>query len=375
MRIKGQLMRKISVPVYLIYTLLIFCPHLLLAEVRVTKLYEAEIEVQGQGIEHRQEAIKTGLLEVLTKVSGKQNLQHETAISDALSSLSRYVERTRYRQVSILEGAKLVMWIQYNPTMVNQLLAQADLPVWDSKRPTTLIWLAVEDGANRYILGSSEASAEQAQIKAVFKKMAKKRGIPVMFPIMDLEDQTRIRYTDISAGFVDAVRRASKRYSTDAILLGSIRRMGDQWKGRWTLLESENTQNYQAGLQNMDSLLGSGVNGLANYLSNVIMDSSPLVDFQDEDASKLKVAVANITSVDAYAKMLKEISSLNVVKQAEVLGVFDSLILFSIELKPDSGSFRQAAASISTLKPIRNSGISNAPVPSDSNIINYRYTP
>lgn len=362
-------MRKISVVSLLIGGLLIFYSLSLLAEVRVFKLYEAEIEVKGQGQDDREQAMKAGLLEVLTRVSGKQNLDHDSQITDAMTTMSKYVLSTRYQRKAADEGTQLVMWIKYNPSMVNRLLAQADLPVWDDKRPTTLIWLAIEDGRNRYILGSGEGTAVQAEFKNVLTELAKKRGVPVLFPIMDLEDTTRIRYSDISGSFIDAVKKASKRYGTDAILLGSVRRNGDNWQGRWTLLEKDNSHNFDASLQNMQSLVRGGINGLANYLSNVESDASPLVNYED-NSSNLKVTIGNIDSMNAYAELLKMISELKSIKRAEVLGLYDSYVLFSIEMKQDRGNFSQAARSIDKLKPVR-SGIDS----SSSDTLNYRYTP
>jgi len=383
-----RLKRKI----FIAFSLLILCALSVQSEVRVANLYQTEVEVEDQSPSLRIEAMKKGLLIVLKRVSGSQKIENEEAIKESLGNPAIYRRSSRYKTIESKGASQLVIVIRFNPTQINRLLAKADLPIWGDKRPTTLIWIGIEDGRNRYILGSEQSNATTKLFKDEIKKIAGQRGIPILFPIMDLEDQQKIRYTDISGGFLDPVKKASKRYSTDAILLGKIRRRGSNlWKARWTLIIQGKSHFFETELSDLSVSSAAGVHGLANYLASNISESSPMVQY-DDDAS-LKLAVSNINNMADYATVLKNIKKLKSVKQLQVIYVSESKILFSIELKSDLNRFKQAISNDPKLKveededasPLiesdkdsagdQNNNSSRSNLQNNAGMLNYRYTP
>ena len=109
------------------------------------------------------------------------------------------------------------------------------MPVWGPERPLTLVWIAVDDGVGgRALLGANEAAQfgtpttpQRAEllttVRADVVAAADERGLPIAWPLLDLEDLNAVTFTDVWGGFDDRIVAASTRYRADAVLIGRVR--------------------------------------------------------------------------------------------------------------------------------------------------------
>ena len=106
----------LSKAIFLLVTLLLIFSAVQ-AEEAVTGLYEAEVPVEDQGAEQRQQALQEALKEVLNKVAEAQNIPVGQLRTDtALQRAERYVQQYRYT-----EGG---LWVLFDPRAVDALLEQ-----------------------------------------------------------------------------------------------------------------------------------------------------------------------------------------------------------------------------------------------------------
>jgi hypothetical protein len=118
---------------------------------------------------------------------------------------------------------------------VERALAALGLPVWGPERPLTLLWIAVDDGAGgRALLGANEAAELGAAatatmpalltgVRAEISAVAEERGLPIEWPLLDLEDMNAVTFADVWGGFEDRIVAGSTRYRADAVLIGRVR--------------------------------------------------------------------------------------------------------------------------------------------------------
>ena len=52
---------------------------------------------------------------------------------------------------------------------------------------------------------------------------ADERGLPIAWPLLDLQDLNAVTCTDVWGGFEDEIVAASARYRSDAVLIGKVR--------------------------------------------------------------------------------------------------------------------------------------------------------
>ena len=83
------------------------------------------------------------------------------------------------------------------------------------------------------------------------EKRAKERGIILINPLFDLQDNSALRASDIWGRFHFSVRNASQRYYPDITLTGKIESpLPGIWEGKWTVYLKESIKEYNFWIKN-----------------------------------------------------------------------------------------------------------------------------
>ena len=107
-----------------------------------------------------------------------------------------------------LSGQQLTL--RFDPARVDRLLRQANEPVWGLRRPLVLLWWVDERNGSRQLMGESTAAEQWQQLSAA----AVRRGLPLMLPLMDLDDSMAVASADLQERALDRVsgRRIGGRF-------------------------------------------------------------------------------------------------------------------------------------------------------------------
>lgn len=236
---------------------------------RADTLYEVEVAVASQGEGERASALRVALREMLVRLSGRQQLSGAGTLDDALDHPDRYVQQYGYRRVTT-QGAHEAgpstpwrLWVRFEPSALERLIADRGLALWGPERPSTLVWLAVQDGHRRYLVGSDSDEV----LRTVLQDEARRRGMPLIFPLLDLEDQRRLGFADVWGGFLDAVRTASSRYAAEAILVARLyRHPDDGWSARWTFINEARPITWSSEVGELQPVVAGAVDRAADAL-------------------------------------------------------------------------------------------------------------
>ncbi|MFV2057155.1 MAG: DUF2066 domain-containing protein, partial [Thiohalomonadales bacterium] len=175
----------------------------------VEGLYESEVIVANQGRQARKSAMSTALAEVFAKVSGKPEAVNEPGLAQAIASPDLYVQQYRYKKLrnnpNAASSRQIIVWFQFDEKAINSVLRQNAIAVWGKTRPATLVWLAVEDGSGRYLIGGESL----ADLQAMLETEARRYGVKLIIPLLDLEDQMKLKFADVWGNFQDAIANAS----------------------------------------------------------------------------------------------------------------------------------------------------------------------
>src|SRR5215468_5510557 len=89
-------------------------------------LYSAQVPVASQSDEDRAEALKTGLSQVMVRVSGEAGVLSKPEVAKALGQAERYVQQFQYQQDIVNEGGQpqvhLTLIAQFDRGAVDRLL-------------------------------------------------------------------------------------------------------------------------------------------------------------------------------------------------------------------------------------------------------------
>lgn len=309
----------------------------------VTHMYEASRAVGNQDRDSRIEAFDQGFREVLVRVSGNSRAAGVSANAQSFVQQYRYLALDKSQpQPGVSASATHTLWMQFDETAIRNLLRDKNLPVWGAQRPAVLMWLAVREGKNRYILRRQDASP----IKEALEREAQRRGLPLVWPQYDAADSAALSFSDIWGGFHEPMLKVSQRYPAAAIIAGKVDVQGNSWRGEWSLLLEDKQENWVLQATDMTQLLASGMDFTTDRIANqfAVMQSSA-------GASTLQLQVDGINSAESYAKVAHYLQSLALVKQVYVTAVNGSQVSFHIDLNGGEEDLKRILSIGKTLVP------------------------
>jgi len=171
---------------------------------------KAKVPVSDQSTSSRRDALKEALEQVLIKMSGSAQVLSHPAVKQALKSPARYLSAYQFNY----EDGQQFYEGEFSRQVLVELLRDASLPVWGQRRPDTLLWLATQEGQDKWILREGQRGELAAQVI----QQTRQRGIPVTLPLMDLTDNSAISVYDVWGHFSRKLNQASERYRPDFII-------------------------------------------------------------------------------------------------------------------------------------------------------------
>jgi len=321
------------------------------AALKVQGLYEAEVPIADQSAGARQQAVAGALRLVLIKLSGDRHIPEAIVVAPLLAGAERYVQQFRYGEalVPAAEPAaaprkEMRFWVRFEEDALTRDLRDLGVPIWERERPSTLLWLVIAGAGGR-----AWATAEEHQpLLGVIDARAAARGIPLLYPLFDLEDGAALQPSDVWGGFAGPVQEASRRYHADAVLTAALESpVAGIWEARWTAAIGEETLSWTGEGDLPESLLEEGIDGMADLLAARYAGTHGTLE-----ASLFDITVVNVETVDAYARALKYLQSLNSVADAQVAEVDAGRVRFSLRVHGGEGALAQAIALGRTLERI-----------------------
>lgn len=300
-------------------------------------LYETEIPVSTQDLGERKEALTAGMRQVLLRVSGHSIVLTITAIEEALTHPTRYVQRYRYRSREGAGGAQEnVLWVRFDQKAINKLLRDNRMPVWGRTRPAVLVWLVVDNRQSRILLGNHVSDPA----KVFISEQAKLRGIPLRWPMLDLSDRANITTSDVWGSFEDTIISASRRYHTEAILVGRVyKTYSGSWNARWTLYDHGHQEGWNAHAETLIEALIPGVDKTASILAQRFARVE-----NEKQNNTLLLQVYGVNTLAAYNKILKYLSRLAVVTDVQPQTVSPDNVIFRLKVRNGRLAVSQAIA-------------------------------
>ena len=334
--------------------------------VTLKNLYDVSVEVDSQSGAVRNKAIKEAFANLLVKVTGMPGVLEQAEGKALLSKSKNFVRSFRYQQVEqsvvnnvitlfkdeqeenvlqmqeeeIEEIIKQRLIISFDEKAVGNALWKAQLPVWGKTRPSTLLWVVFQDSEKRMLVGANK----QTEIQPYIDEHAAKRGLPLLYPRLDEQDQRNINVTDVWGAFKEPVKMASSSYDSDAVVTARLLLDKDnQWEARWSLFHGEDAEYWRVTATEIQPLLAQGLDELAQRLAKHYVHVASVND------GDTLVYISDVNNVFDYNRINKYLNGLAGVKKAELFEVKANDVVFRLELRSNAKQLRQSIALGSTL--------------------------
>lgn len=170
--------------------------------------------------------LSEGLAKVLVRLTGNPTITSDTNLVELLKNPRDYLES--YKQQT--EPAELVM--AFDKTQIENQLALLGVPSWGAIEPTITTWWLMDSSQYVGLVADSQAQAK------TIEQSASEQGFLARLPLADLDEQAladKSVFTEVSA---DALRKASVKYASNAILAVDAVEQPQKWVLQWRLWSS-----------------------------------------------------------------------------------------------------------------------------------------
>ena len=299
--------------------------------VEVPSLYTAQVALDQEEDDPRASAYETALADVLLRVSGSELSADPEMIELLFPDPAAYVVQFR-------SGVDDTLWVSFDGRAIENTLRQAGQTVWDSDRPLTLIWIAVDWGrGEREIIAANDPHRSRDAARSIDRNrllrqrvldVAERRGLPVMFPLLDTDDLQNISFSVIWGGFDAQVLEASKRYNASSILIGRVRAASGQGS-RWSYYFSGTKRSWIGEPELVVRLVADMLAAEFAISGNTLPES-------------IELSVGGIDSVAAYGAVQNLLSGMSVIESFAITEVLGDEIRYRVETHGGAERLRRA---------------------------------
>ncbi len=309
-----------------------------------------------QSAENRAAAIRASLRMVLVKLTGERQAARNTALLPLLNRAEKLVQQYRYKEVRsgpVDEPATgetaLHLAVTFDEETLNKSLRELGVAIWPKERSSVLVWLVVEKDRQRTFASPDETPD---LLDALYKR-ARQRGVPILFPLLDLEDHGRIKPHDVWGDFKETIMAASARYRADIILTASMSSpTAGIWEGRWTAYR--NNAAYREWVTETDLLafaMDEGIDNMADILAAEYAQASI-----DTELREVEITVTDIHSVEQYARVMGYLHSLSSISEIQVREVETGEVTLALMAHGGEVAVMQALSLGRVLEPLQGGG-------------------
>jgi hypothetical protein len=308
---------------------LLTVPLPVIAGISDEQLYTAEQPVEDQSESNRQQAARQALLEVLSRVSGLGTIPRNQPISNALAQPDRFYSEyvfVRSDDTGSQDGAAaLALEVRFQEQAILELVREARLPIWWSGRPLSMAWMVVEQEGQRSLL----RDGAQLELGQALQRQARKRGLPVALPLLDLQDNLQVSPGIVWGNFLPTLIRATDRYGINQLIVGRMRaqRVGDQtlYSGDWQVAFAEDLVPVTI---NFSGLSAEQAANVATELATSYF--APAMTVFSGDQFEHTLYVDEVTEIAQYARMMNYFRQFEFVEEVTVASIVDGKLALNV---------------------------------------------
>ncbi len=326
--------------------------------VPVKTLYQGNIPVANQSQQAFSQALPQAFAQVLQKVSGNAAVASLPDIQSQMSQARALVKSYRY----LNQNNQLILQVQFDAKAIKRSLRAANQAVWGNNRPLTLAWVVVQPNqAAPEIL----ASDNNDPLAVSLTQSANNRGLPLLLPMMDINDMNSVTSKDLLSLDPQAIIQASKRYHASDILAGKVvQQSNGTWDAEWMYVLNNQYLRWQTQGTTAQEVLTDGVQRMSAELAAryaVLQNNAMTVP--------VTIDVSNVDGLSDFAAVVKYLRGLAPVDNVNVANVDPNNISVKMMVAGGAEALQQALAQQQKLIPD-----SPAAQPGDHPTLTYRWT-
>lgn len=293
--------------------------------VELTNLFDGQAKVADQSDKARALGEREALAEVLVRVSGSVAVLDNPVVKEQLARASEFVIQFSYGEA--VDG-QLPLQLRFDPARIDRLLRQANEPQWGPRRPQLLLWWVHESSAGRQV-ASEGATPEVWQ---ALSAASVRRGVPLLLPLMDLDDSMAVTTADLWGQFLQPVLAASQRYRPDMVVIAKSYASGGSNRLEWSLYPAAADATAKAQSSGSFSYSAAAPVELLDQLAEKLAAIYAVRASSGGSGETLTLTLTELNSVADLALAQRQLASLSAVSRVDVAALRGREVEFRLHL-------------------------------------------
>ncbi len=359
---------------------------------QVNGLYEQRVAIANESDTERDRAFREALEAVLLKITGERRWLEHPVLQQAVRNAQSYVEGISYASETVeviadelprpadpetdqagqvdpelaassLPALREQRYIDVNfaASLLDELLASANIPVWDSNRPSVLAWMVLQNAEGERSMLTADSNP---RIIAIIQDFVTERGLPIIFPVLDFEDRRALSEEALWTQDEAVISVASSRYGADSVLSGRLLfTASGELVGLWQFIFQGQVEVFDGYDEELAGYLNAPLdritNQLASYFAIVPETSSQQV---------VRLRVEGIKDLSGYSALVSYVSSLGLVQSVSMAALDGERLELQLGLLGDPQQLFELIALDRDLLPITSSQLD------PRTVLHYRWT-
>ena len=291
------------------------------------EMYQATAPVTDRSEAAQTAAFQGAMKTVLIRVTGRRNADEDPALSSLVSNARRYVQQYR----AAPDGQ---LWVAFDGPAIERWLTQNGQPLWGHERPTTLVLLGVQTGAQS---GSVVTTEDSSDLKSAIDAAATARGLPLVWPSGAELQKFHIDYAAVSTGSPSTFAEIGRRMGSDGVLIGRASSASANANIRWTHLYQDRSSEYSGTLE--------GVNRAADLYAGLFAANGAAVP--------VDIEVSGLNDLRDYASLESYLESLtSLILHVSVESLSGDTVRFRLSTRGGLDSLQRALSLNGRLQPV-----------------------
>jgi uncharacterized protein len=291
------------------------------------EMYQATAPVADRSEAAQTAAFQSAMKMVLIRVTGRRNADEDPALSSLVSNARRYVQQYR----AAPDGQ---LWVAFDGPFIERWLTQNGQPLWGHERPTTLVLLGVQTGAQG---GSVMTTEDSSELKSAIDAAAAARGLPLVWPSGAELQKFHIDYAAVSTGSPSTFAEIGRRMGSDGVLIGRASSASANANIRWTHLYQDRSSEYSGTLE--------GVNRAADLYAGLFAANGAAVP--------VDIEVSGLNDLRDYASLESYLESLtSLILHVSVESLSGDTVRFRLSTRGGLDSLQRALSLNGRLQPV-----------------------
>ena len=196
-------------------------------------LFDAYVAIRDHSEAERTNAVRQGLVAVLTKLSGRGVSPTRPGLAQAFDQMPTYVQGFDYQRLEQpFHQNNEVVIVHYRPDQITALATALGLPIWPEPRPSPLLWLVINDGSGPRLVSDLQVKAVQRLLN-----QAATRGFQLRLPSSGAVTHAAIKQA-IWNNPADSAAAVMNQEANTANVAGKLwRSQQGGWMAQWSLID------------------------------------------------------------------------------------------------------------------------------------------